>query len=97
MANIKKTEEMLMRSIFEVFEKMFFIFAEPSRDEALSCRMKASISFKGPFEGEMQLRIAKDLLKKMAKNMLNLEENEVTNPVMEDCIKEAINLSLIHI
>ncbi|MBN1381533.1 MAG: chemotaxis protein CheX [Deltaproteobacteria bacterium] len=92
MANIKKTEEMLKRSIFEVFEKMFFIFAEPSRDEARFCQMRASISFDGPFKGEMQLRITHDLLRIMAKNMLNFEDHEVTDSVEEDCIKEAINM-----
>jgi CheY-specific phosphatase CheX len=92
MENIKKTEETLMRSIFEVFEKMFFIFAEPSRDPMRSCRMKATIGFEGPFPGDMEVRISNDLLKRMATNMLNLEEEEVTDAVMEDCLKEAINM-----
>jgi CheY-specific phosphatase CheX len=92
MANIRKIEETLMRSIFEVFERMFFIFAEPSRDPMRSCRMKASIGFEGPFTGEMQIRIENELLKKMARNMLNLEEKDLTGPVMEDCLKEAVNM-----
>jgi len=81
-----------MRSIFEVFEKMFFIFAEPSRDPMRSCRMKATIGFEGPFSGDMEVRIANDLLKRMAINMLNFEEEDVTDAVMEDCLKESINM-----
>lgn len=92
MENMKKTEEILMRSIFDVFEKMFFVFAEPSRSPARSCTMRASICFKGPFSGEMQIRMPADLLHTMAKNMLNLEEQEVTGSVMEDCVKEAMNM-----
>jgi CheY-specific phosphatase CheX len=71
---------------------MFFVFAEPSRNPARACRMKASIDFKGPFSGRMQIRMKPDLLGQMAKNMLNLEDNEVTDSVMEDCIKEAMNM-----
>jgi CheY-specific phosphatase CheX len=92
MVNIKKTEEMLMKSIFEVFEKMFFIFAEPLRDKAHSCQMQAAISFSGPFTGEMQIHITNDLLRIMAKNILNLEDNKVTDAIKEDCLKEAINM-----
>jgi CheY-specific phosphatase CheX len=92
MENIKKTEAKLIRSIFEVFEKMFFVFAEPSRNSLRSCRMKAIIGFEGPFSGDMEVRIAGDLLRNMARNMLTLEDEEVTDVIMADCLKEAVNM-----
>ena len=46
MANTKKTQEMLMNSIFEVFEKMFFVFLEPL-DEDVKYDMISSINFTG--------------------------------------------------
>lgn len=92
MENIKKIEEMLMSSIFEVFEKMFFVFAEPLREEAPPCPLKAAIGFEGSYKGTMRIALTPELARVMAKNMLNLEEAEITEPIMADCIKESINM-----
>lgn len=92
MENIKKIEEMLMSSIFEVFEKMFFVFAEPLREDAPSCPLRAAIGFEGPMKGNMRISLAPELAKTMAMNMLSLEEGEITEPIMADCVKESINM-----
>ena len=92
MANIKKIKEMLMTATFEVFEKMFFVFAEPLREKGPSYPMRASIHFSGPVEGDMQISVSKGLAKIMAKNMLSLEEGDITDQVIADCLKESINM-----
>ncbi|MCE5282405.1 MAG: chemotaxis protein CheX [Deltaproteobacteria bacterium] len=92
MENIKKIGEMLLPSIFDVFEKMFFVFAEPLREVEQPHQLRAAIHFEGPFKGEMQLLLSSELAKTMAKNMLNLEDAEVNDSIMADCVKEAINM-----
>lgn len=92
MANIKKIEEILTTSIFEVLEKMFFVFAEPSRGGVRTYRLRTMIRFEGPCTGEMQLFFTPGLAKTMAVNMLNLEEEEITDGIMVDCVKESINM-----
>ena len=92
MANIKKTKEMLMKAIFEVFERMFFVFAEPVREAVADYKIRANIRFSGPMEGAMQISMSEDLAKIMAKNMLSFEDGQVTDPVIADCVKECLNM-----
>jgi CheY-specific phosphatase CheX len=92
MANIKKIKEMLMKAIFEVFERVFFVFAEPLREEGADYQIRANIRFSGPMEGAIQISISDDLAKIMAKNMLSLDECQVTDPVIADCVKECLNM-----
>jgi CheY-specific phosphatase CheX len=92
MANIKKIKEMLMTAIFEVFERAFFVFAEPVRESGEDYQIRATIRFSGPMTGAMQISMSEDLAKKMAANMLSLDDGEATDPVIADCIKECLNM-----
>ena len=40
--NIKKIKEILTTAIFEVFEKMFYVFSEPLQSEGENYQMKSS-------------------------------------------------------
>jgi len=91
MANMKKIQETLMNSIFEVFEKMFFVFLEPF-EEDIHYDMMTSIRFSGPMRGEIRAYLSKGVAVAMVKNMLGLEPKDVTDKVMEDCVKEALNM-----
>jgi CheY-specific phosphatase CheX len=91
MANMKKIQEMLMNSIFEVFEKMFFVFLEPF-DEDIRHDMMTSIQFNGPVKGEIKAYFSKGVASVMVQNMLGLEPKDVTDKTMEDCAKEALNM-----
>lgn len=91
MDNMKKTQEVLMNSIFEVFEKMFFVFLEPL-DEDVQFDMITSIHFSGPMQGEIKAYLSGGIAGIMVQNMLGLEPNEVTEKTMEDCAKEALNM-----
>jgi hypothetical protein len=44
-------EEILTTAIFEVFEKMFYLFAEPLRGGGGNYQMTSSIRFEGPSPG----------------------------------------------
>lgn len=92
MVNIKKIEEILATSIFEVFEKMFFVFAEPFQGDDQAYRLQASVRFEGPCGGRMRILLTSGLAKTMAKNMLNLEEDEINDTIMADCVRESINM-----
>jgi CheY-specific phosphatase CheX len=93
MENTRKIEQILTKAIFEVFEKMFFVFAEPLRETgAAHYRVRANIRFSGPMEGAMQISMNPGLAKLMAANMLNLQDDELTEPVIADCVKESINM-----
>ena len=94
MENIKKTNEMLMTSIFEVFEKMFFTFLEPlDEDEPVwNYDMVATIQFFGPNKGDMSIYLSNGLAETMVENMLNIGADDITEPLVMDITKEAVNM-----
>lgn len=93
MENIRKIESILTTAIFEVFEKMFFVFSEPLRNAPLPAfQWRAKIAFAGPFAGEMRLELTAALAQTLARNMLNLGDDEITEPVIADCAKESLNM-----
>jgi CheY-specific phosphatase CheX len=91
MGNTKKIQEMLMNAIFEVFEKMFFIFFEPLNEDG-KYNMISSINFTGPINGEIKVFFDISLLETMVQNMLSVNQKDVTEKMMEDCAKEAVNM-----
>jgi CheY-specific phosphatase CheX len=92
MASMKKIEEMLTRSIFEVFEKMFFVFAESVQDEGGDYDIKTAITFSGPVNGEMEILFSAGIARTMVENMLNLSDSDITEQITEDCVKESMNI-----
>ena len=88
----KKIEETMRSSIFEVFEKMFYIFLEPLDDESNDYDMEAAIKLDGFLNGKIRILLSMDMAKAMIQNMLGLEEDEITTQKMEDCSKEAVNM-----
>lgn len=92
MESMETMKQMMEISIFEVFEKMFFIFLEHSGDENNHYDHEASINFSGTVRGEVQLFISSRLARAMVVNMLGVEEGEVTEQDIEDCSKEAVNM-----
>ena len=91
MGNTKKIQEQLMNAIFEVFEKMFFVFLEPL-DEAVKYDMVTSINFKGPISGNIHVFFTRGVAETMVQNMLSVDVSGVTEKLIEDCTKEAVNM-----
>ena len=92
MANIKTIQEMLTRAIFEVFERMYYIFSEPLKGNGGTYQMKSTINFSGSANGSIQLFLSRSIAEAMAKNMLNLQQDEIDLPIMADCVKESLNM-----
>jgi CheY-specific phosphatase CheX len=91
MVSMKKIQETLMTSIFNVFEKMFFVFLEPL-DEDIQYDMVTSIKFTGVMKGEIKAYLSRGIVDIMAQNMLSMEPSEITDQTIEDCAKESINM-----
>ncbi len=88
MENVK---EILTESIFEVFERMFFIFLEPGgRSPGHDC--EAAIRFDGPRRGVIRILFTRPVARLMVRNMLGLDNGAVTESHVEDCVKEATNM-----
>lgn len=89
MERIKKT---LTVSIFEVFEKMFYVFLEPAGKNGGEYELSASIDFRGPVEGFIRVHFSRSMAEMMAQNMLEIDRCELTEKLVEDCLKESVNM-----
>jgi len=80
-----------MNAIFEVFEKMFFVFLEPLNED-VKYDIISSIKFTGSINGEIRVFFANGLVETMVQNMLSVNQKDVTAKMMEDSAKEAVNM-----
>ncbi len=95
---MQRTMKILETSIFDVFEKMFFVYLEPCGAASVpgDPYMKATIAFDGPMNGEINAYFSKPFLSLMAQNMLSVNRGEVTDEMREDCAREAVNMICGH-
>ncbi len=89
---MKELRQTLMQSIFEVFEKMFYIFLEPSDVHFLGFDVEADIDFKGALKGSLSLQLSHNMAKHMVSHLLNVPLDQVTDEHVQDCAKEATNM-----
>ncbi len=90
---MERTRQILMEAIFEVFEKMLFVFLEPSDEPGSTFDMETVIRFDGGvIKGDIRMRFPVDVASAMAQNLLGLPANEVLPRHAEDCAKEAVNM-----
>jgi CheY-specific phosphatase CheX len=93
MEEMQKIHQSLKKSIFEVFEKMFFVFLEPAEAFPAGTEvLKASIRFRGPRSGILDLLFTADLATKMVQNLLLKDLDEISERDVEDCLKESANV-----
>ncbi len=85
-------KEKLAASIFEVLEKMFFVFLEPAAGRGSSEGLSADIGFRGPACGRLEMFSSPGVSRTMVRNMLNIEDGEVTEAMLQDGLKEAVNM-----
>ena len=88
MENIR---EILRESIFEVFERMFFIFLEPG-GRVLVHDYETSIGFDGPQRGSIRILLGLPVARLMVRNMLGITDEKEIGRQLEDCVKEAANM-----
>lgn len=85
--------EFIMLSVFEVFEKMYYIFLEPRDDEPSDEeKLFVQIRFSGDWHGEIQAYYSEVLARAMIENALGLDKEDVTEQILEDCLKESLNM-----
>lgn len=83
----------LMESIFEVFEKMLFVFLEPSEQAGSNFEMGAAIQFQDDeLKGDCRIWLSRELGEVIAYNMLDLDEKEITAKCAADCVTETVNM-----
>jgi CheY-specific phosphatase CheX len=92
MDNMLKIRQTLTNSIFEVFERMFYVFLEPAESPDGEYHYCAGINFSGPLSGELTAVFSGPLTEVMLKNMLNVGDSEINERLMEDCLKESVNM-----
>ena len=89
---MKEMNEAMRAAIFDVFERMFYVFLEPLHDEYSDYAMGSSIKFDGALHGELMILVSEELAKTMVQNLLGLQSEEITEQDIEDCVKEAANM-----
>ena len=89
---MKEMTEPMRAAIFDVLERMFYVFLEPVNDGFLDYAIEASIQFYGPSKGCVRILVSEELANIMVQNLLGLEKEEITEQNIEDCVKEAVNM-----
>lgn len=89
---MRELRQILIQSIFEVFEKMFYTFLEPSDVHYLGFDVAANVDFKGAMAGTVTLQLSHGMAKHMVSHLLNLPLDQVADELVEDCVKEAANM-----
>jgi CheY-specific phosphatase CheX len=89
---MKNMNDLMMDAIFEVFEKMFYIFLEPLAVDGRRGELAATIRFDGDPAGWVQMNLSQGMAAQMAKNMLGFEETCPQEVILHDCTKEALNM-----
>ncbi len=91
--DLNNVREIGMLSVFEVFEKMYYTFLEPCEFESSDDQRRVvQIRFSGAINGEMHVYFSKDLAETMVENVFSVGKDELTDQIMEDCLKECINM-----
>ncbi|MDD5170336.1 MAG: chemotaxis protein CheX [Syntrophales bacterium] len=89
----QSVREIIMKSVFEVFEKMYYIFLEPRDYECKGeNRRVVRIRFSGDVSGEMSAYYSGALAESMVENALGVDKDEMNDHVIEDCLKECVNM-----
>ena len=86
----------LKAATFEVLETMFYLFPESLEEgEALPARgpfLRSWVTIAGPQPLCIGLQVPQSLARKMAANFLGTDEEEISQPEMEDILKETTNM-----
>lgn len=83
----------LMKAVFEVFEKMYYIYLEPIEGEVVGKDFSSvEIGFSGDVEGSIIARFPRELSMMMAANALGMDEEEMSDQILADCRNESLNM-----
>ena len=87
-------EQLFRQAIFEVMEKMYFIFLEPiSYEEARESEWHAvEVRFSGTWKGKIEVYFSLPLVTAMMENALGVKDAEMDEQLQEDTLKECVNM-----
>jgi CheY-specific phosphatase CheX len=89
----EKLRQDLMKAVFEVFEKMYYIFLEPVEKAPPGTDLSAvEIGFSGDLTGSIVARFPRELAMIMAENALGMDPEEITEQILADCRNECLNM-----
>ncbi len=88
----------MLETFFEVIEQMAFMFGEAAEISDLPGNIengvRASMSFKGPFSGDIKLAVPAGICPVIAENMLGVEPgDERVMDKARDALKEVLNVT----
>jgi CheY-specific phosphatase CheX len=87
-----RIEQNLVKAIFDVFEKMYYLYLEPPAGDGGDLKWTASIGFSGVVSGRFEARFSEAIASAMVENSLVLDPSQVTDELREDCLKECVNM-----
>ncbi len=96
-------KEVLGKVFCDILEQLAFMFSEAAEKEDLPDKvdaqyLKASMAFKGPFQGTISLTMAKDMCAEMSANVLGVEpDDDVAIKGAQDALKELLNVTCGHV
>ncbi|HOF04151.1 MAG TPA: chemotaxis protein CheX [Syntrophales bacterium] len=89
----QELRKIFAKAVYEVFEKMYYVFLEAREDQAPHLRDRAlSITFSGPASGTIGVFFSEALTGQMIRNSLNLDPEEAAEELRQDCLKECLNM-----
>ena len=94
----EEQKDVLVHVFAEILEQLAFMFAEPPEGEVSpptsAALARASMGFKGPFEGKMEIVVPRDMCEELAANVLGLEpDDEMVQRAPFDALKELLNVT----
>ncbi len=97
MMTMKPIEQTLWQVAEDVLGKLAFMFSytdeEPAEEiDAPDGAVIASVSFKGIFDGKLELLVSPGILPDLAGNMLGLDDETAAPEEQYDAIKELVNV-----
>ncbi|MGW8257957.1 MAG: chemotaxis protein CheX [Thermoguttaceae bacterium] len=93
---MKDLEQKLTDVLEDTFASMAFVLPPAEEDEAESgeaANAHASITFSGPFSGELWISVSRSMLPVLAENIMGIEgSGATTGEEQEDALKEMLNV-----
>jgi len=94
----ERIRETLIDVFCRVLEQVAFAFGEETPKEELpsgefSSHLHCSISFRGPFNGTIEIALPSEFCEELAANTLGAEQEEVTPEMAADALKEIANVT----
>jgi len=91
---LQHMEHLFRQAMFEVMEKMYFLFLEPSsKEEAVEPNWyTVEVRFSGAWQGMIEIQFSLPIVMAMVENVLGVLEGEKEEQLMEDTMKECVNM-----